>query len=376
VTSLKAFWQKIEKGLDWMPNWGISLGLFVLFAVIALIVHSVGYRILKRITKNAGLFWRSFVSRTHNFVRAALLVLSVGIAATAAPLTEAQTVGFGRAVQVAIIILVGWTALVALDIATIVYLRQFKLDTEDNLLARKHVTQIRILKRAAGVLIGIVTFAAALMTFNSVRQFGVSLLASAGAASLILGLALQPILGNLVAGIQLAINQPIRIDDAVIVEGEWGWIEEIASTYVVIRLWDWRRLIVPLKWFIENPFQNWTRQNASLIGTVLIHVDYTVPVEALRAKLNEIAAASPRWDKQVVNMQVTDMTDRTVEIRMLVSAKNAPTTWDLRCEVREKMLRFLQENYPNALPRQRAEIAGWTGKAPDQPREKLASAAQ
>jgi small-conductance mechanosensitive channel len=202
--------------------------------------------------------------------------------------------------------LIGWLSVIALHIWTTVYLRRYKLDAEDNLLARKHTTQLRILERVAAILIAVVTAAAGLMTFDDVRQYGVSLLASAGAAGLVVGLALQPLLKNLVAGIQLAITQPIRIEDSIIVNGEWGNVEEITSTYVVVRLWDWRRMVVPLTFFIENSFQNWTRDDASLIGTVMFYADYTAPVEAMRAKLQEIAKASPLWDRKVVNMQVTD----------------------------------------------------------------------
>ncbi len=189
------------------------------------------------------------------------------------------------------------------------------------------------------------------------RQYGVSLMASAGVAGIVLGLALQPVLKNLFAGIQLAITQPIRIDDALIVEGEWGKVEEITATYVVVKLWDWRRLILPLGYFIEKPFQNWTREGASLIGTVMIYLDYTVPVAEIRRKVEEIAAASPLWDRQVVNVAVTDFRETVMEIRILVSAADGGKTFDLRCEVREKLIAFIQQDYPGALPKMRAELA-------------------
>jgi small-conductance mechanosensitive channel len=194
-----------------------------------------------------------------------------------------------------------------------------------------------------------------LMTFEPVRQYGVSLLASAGAAGLILGLAMQPVLSNLVAGIQIAITQPIKIEDAVIVENEWGWVEEINSTYVVVRLWDWRRLVVPLTYFIQKPFQNWTREGSSLIGSAFLYVDHTAPIPAMRKKLAEIAAQSNLWDGKVVNLQVSDVRENVIEIRMLMSARNASQAWDLRCEVREKMVGFLQAELPSALPRYRTE---------------------
>ena len=169
---------------------------------------------------------------------------------------------------------------------------------------------------------------------------------------------MQPVLSNLVAGIQIAITQPIRIEDAIIVENEWGWVEEITSTYVVVRLWDWRRLVLPLTYFIQKPFQNWTRDGASLIGSVFLHVDHRAPVARMREKLSEIAAATPLWDGKVVNLQVSDARETTIEVRMLVSARNAPQAWDLRCVIREAMITWLQAEHPEALPRHRTEWVG------------------
>jgi small-conductance mechanosensitive channel len=264
---------------------------------------------------------------------------------------------FGNILNVAFIALLGWTAITAVQISSQVYLRRFKLDAEDNLLARKHVTQVGILKRAADILIVIMTIATAMMSFEQVRQYGVSLFASAGVAGLAIGLAARPLLANLIAGVQIAMAQPIRLDDVVFLEGEYGTIEEITTTYVVIKLWDWRRMVVPLSYFIEKPFQNWTRETSALIGSVFFYVDYTVPVEKLREKLMEIARASPLWDGRVVVLQVSDATkDHTVELRALLSARSAPAAWDLRCEVREKLIAYLQEEYPHALPRTRQEI--------------------
>jgi small-conductance mechanosensitive channel len=215
---------------------------------------------------------------------------------------------------------------------------------------------MRVLKRTVEVMIILITAGFALMSFDSVRQYGVSLFASAGVAGLAVGLAAKPLLGNLIAGVQIALTQPIRIDDAVVVEGEWGWIEEFTSTYVVIRLWDWRRLVVPLGYFLENPFQNWTRTTSSIIGSAFFHLDHRTPVAALRNKLEKIVKASKNWDGQVVSLQVTDTTERTIEVRTLMSAHNSSKAFDLRCEVREQMLEFLQTEYPQALPRFRADV--------------------
>ncbi len=370
------FFEEIDKQIGWLPDWGVSICIFALLGLLALVTHRIAFGILARAVRNSGLFQRSFVTRTRGLARAALLVLAMGIASAIAPLNAVEARPIGHFVQVGFIVLVGWTAIIALHIAMVIYTRQFKLDASDNLTARKHVTQTRILERAAATLIIIITLAASLMTFDSVRQFGVSLLASAGAAGLVLGFALQSILANLVAGVQIAITQPIKLDDVVIVEDEWGWIEEITATYVVVRIWDLRRLIVPIKYFIDHPFQNWTRQSANLLGTVLFYMDYTVPLAAVRAKLDDIVAATALWDKKVAGVQVTDTTEHSMQVRILVSAKNSSDAWDLRCLVREKMLEFLQEEYPHALPRNRAQIVPGPAIASDDVRSAAAGGSQ
>ena len=231
-----------------------------------------------------------------------------------------------------------------------------RADIEENFLARKHVTQVRVFKRVTDTLIIIIAVSTALMTFNSVKQYGVSLFASAGAAGLVVGLAARPLLSNLIAGVQIAVTQPMRIEDAVIIENEWGWIEDIASTYVVVRLWDWRRMVVPLSYFIEKPFQNWTREAASLIGSVMLYVDYSADVPRIRKWLEQAVRESKLWDGAVVNLQVVDTNATTMELRALVSARNAPQAWDLRCEIRERLIAFLQKEMHWALPRQRGDV--------------------
>jgi small-conductance mechanosensitive channel len=342
--------------LDWMPDWLVSVIVFAAAVLAALLVHWLIFRVLNRLAENRALFWRSLVQRGRRPARFAILVFALSVAAGVAPMSPTQTSVMQHVLLVAFIGLLGWLSGIALGIWATLYLRHYQLDVENNLLARKHTTQMRILQRVAMILIVVITIAAMLMTFDQVRQYGVSLLASAGAAGIVVGLALQPLLKNLVAGIQLAITQPIRIDDAVIVEGEWGNIEEITATYVVVRLWDWRRMVVPLSYFIEHIFQNWTRESSSLIGTVMFYADYTAPVTAMRAKLEEVVKASPLWDKQVVNLAVTDFKQDTMEVRMLMSAGTAGRVFDLRCAVREQMIAWLQQEYPYALPRRRAEI--------------------
>lgn len=222
--------------------------------------------------------------------------------------------------------------------------------------ARKVETQTRFLVRALNILIVIIGLGAALMTFESVQHMGASLLASAGVGGLILGFAARPVLSNLLAGMQIALTQPFRIDDVLYVQGEWCWVEEVTATYVVLRVWDLRRLVVPLQWFIENPFQNWSRNSAELLGTVFIWVDYTMPVEPLRQEFDRLLRQSNLWDGELATVQVTDSNDQAMQIRFLMSASNSSKNWDLRCAVREGLVTFVQENYPAQLPRLRARL--------------------
>jgi len=341
---------------DWAPPGLIVVIVLAAFAAAGLLAHMLISALVRRVVRKRDEFLVSLIERAGAPTRLAFLLIALAIGAPYTPLTGAETNVLRHVVLIGSIVLVGWVALVALDIAANLYQRRLKIDVADNMVARKHLTQVRILKRAAATLIIIVTVALAMMTVAAVRQYGVSLLAAGGAAGIIVGLALQPLLTNLIAGIQIAVTQPIRIDDAVIVENEWGWIEEITSTYVVVRLWDWRRLVLPLTYFIQTPFQNWTRETADLIGTVFLPVDYEADVPAMRAKLEEIAAASPLWDGKVVNLAVTEVTEQVMQVRCLVSAKNAPTCFDLRCEVREKMVAWLTAEHPAALSRQRLTL--------------------
>lgn len=233
---------------------------------------------------------------------------------------------------------------------------KFDVAQADNLRARKVHTQLNVVRRMAVVVIFVLTLAMVLMTFEKVRQVGTTMLASAGIIGIVVGMAAQKTIGTFIAGLQIAFTQPIRLDDVVIVENEWGRIEEITLTYVVVRIWDQRRLIVPITYFIDKPFQNWTRVTADLLGTVYIYVDYTFPVERLRDKLKSILEQSEQWDKKVCVLQVTNATDRTVELRALVSASDASKAWSLRCHVREEFIKYIQSDYPESLPKARVEL--------------------
>jgi small-conductance mechanosensitive channel len=270
---------------------------------------------------------------------------------------EAQQL-FQKASSLLLIFAVGFIAYQLVQAVEQALLGQYRLDVRDNLEARKIYTQVQVLKKLAMVLIVVFTGACMLMVFDTVRQLGASILASAGVLGIIVGFAAQKSIATVVAGFQIAITQPIRLDDVVIVEGEWGRIEEITLTYVVVRIWDLRRLIVPINYFIEKPFQNWTRVSADLLGSVFLHVDYTVPLRALRAELDRLLAGSKLWDGKVKVIQVTDAKATAMEVRVLVSAADASSAWDLRCELRERLIDFLRRHYPQSLPRTRVELGG------------------
>ena len=227
---------------------------------------------------------------------------------------------------------------------------QHPVNDADNLQARRIHTQSRVISRMLIAMIALIGMSAILMSFPNVREVGMSLLASAGVVGLVAGIAARPVLGNLIAGLQIALGQPIRLDDVVIVQNEWGWIEEITSTYVVVRLWDERRLVVPLQWFVENPFQNWTRKTSQIIGTVFIWVDYRMPLDPLREELAKLCKSARDWDGRVALLQVTDSTERAMQLRMLVSSVDSPRNWDLRCLVREGLVAYVQQHYPQYLP--------------------------
>jgi small-conductance mechanosensitive channel len=199
-----------------------------------------------------------------------------------------------------------------------------------------------------------------LMTFPGARQLGASLLASAGVAGLVVGLAARPLFSNLIAGMQIALAQPLRLDDVLIVQGEWGRVEEITGTYVVFRIWDERRLIIPLQWFIENPFQNWTRTSSAIIGRVFLHVDYAMPLEPLRAEARRLCESSKEWDRRLCLLQVTEAGEHTLEVRVLVTSSDASRSWDLRCFVREGLVSYVQREYPEHLPILRTRRVGET----------------
>lgn len=259
---------------------------------------------------------------------------------------------------IGLIAAIGWLAVVALLIVEAVILTKYSTDTKDNRRLRRLKTQVILGRRVAVALVITVAVACVLLTIDEVRALGAGLLASAGLLSIVAGLAVQSTLGNVFAGLQLAFTDAIRVDDVVVVEGQWGTIEEITMTYVVVHIWDDRRLILPSTYFTSTPFENWTRKQSAILGTVELDLDWETPVGELRTELKRILADTDLWDGRTGVLQVTDAIQGLIRVRILVSAPDSGTLFDLRCLVRESMVSFLQENHPKALPRQRFERLG------------------
>jgi small-conductance mechanosensitive channel len=371
VHSVQSMLSDLGDALPFAPPWAISLVILVAATAAAWLLHAAILAVLRRLFSGRRPYLQSVLARTRNPTRLGLLLLALAIALPTAPLGSDTKGAIVRLLLLGTICLLGWIALTTLHIGANLYLTRFRIDVADNLQARKHVTQVRVLVRAFNTVIVLVTLGFALMTFEAVRQYGVSLFASAGIAGVVFGLAAQPVLSNLIAGVQLAVTQPIRLEDAVTVQNEYGWIEEITATYVVIRLWDLRRLIVPLNYFIQQPFYNWTRQATPPIGSVLLYLDYAAPVDVIRRKATELVAQSNKDNAKVTSVQVTNVKPDSIEIRVLVNSDSVATTSDICADLREQLIAFLRREHPEALPRQRSEIVGVTaphnGEAPGAP---------
>jgi small-conductance mechanosensitive channel len=344
-----------------------EVGVIALAVVLALLAHELLRRILLRIAR------RTTNGLDEGLVRGLALPTRL-LFPTLAALFVSQSMTLGgynaevrHGISLVLIGAVAWTLVGALGGAERIALSKYDMSASDNRRARSRHTQLSVVTRTVQIFVVVVAIAVMLMTFPRVRELGTSLLASAGIAGLVVGLAARPLLENIIAGLQIALTEPIRLDDVVIVQGEWGRIEEITATYVVVRIWDERRLVVPLSWFLTNPFQNWTRDSAQLLGTAFLLLDYRAPIDEIRAELQRLCAASTNWDKRICKVQVTDTKDRTIEVRLLVSAADSSKQWDLRCEIREGILTFLQKNYPEALPTTRVAWEGGNRGQPNSP---------
>ncbi len=334
-------------------NWQSAVIISGLIIIVSIIVHSVVFKVLGKINKEDKLLVENISKKFKVPAFVLLVTLALNIIVYSYAPENVLTRDIKHVLQLLIIFGVAWLLIRSIKLSKGIILRNYDIGEKDNLKARRIYTEFTIIERILIFAIILIALAVALMTFGSIRKIGVSIFASAGVAGIILGFAAQKMIGTVLAGLQIAITQPARLEDVVIVEGEWGWVEEITLTYVVIRIWDKRRLIVPTTYFIEKPFQNWTRVSADILGTVFIYTDYTVPFNAIREELTRILNSDKNWDKKVNVVQVTNATEKTVEIRALMSAADSPSAWDLRVNVREKLISFLQKNYPDCLPKTR-----------------------
>ena len=331
------------------PTWIVTLITALVAALGASVAHIVGRAVLRRVTRHSLILQRT-LDHTERAAAFTLPLFALQVVWGTAPDTLLHITTVRHVTALLLIGAVTWLVVAALTGLADGVIENNPMTVEDNLHARRIATQTRVLSRSATVVILIAGIATALMTFPGARQLGASLLASAGVLGIVGGLAAKPVFANLIAGVQLALAQPIRIDDVLIVEGEWGKVEEITGTYVVLKIWDERRMIIPLQWFIENPFQNWTRTGANILGTVFLYVDHATPIAPLRAEAERLVKTFPEWDGRVFAVQVTDAKERTIEVRVLVSAGNSGKAFDLRCKMREALLAFLAREYPQALP--------------------------
>ncbi|MGC9198103.1 MAG: mechanosensitive ion channel family protein [Acidobacteriaceae bacterium] len=334
-----------------------SGGILAASIALSLLVRSVVLWILAKLTLREGsAFGESLVRHGRGPSRWIFPTLTVLLVLPGLPLPNELMTVLEHVAGIGFIAACAWLAILFIAVISDMIMGRYRIDVADNLVARRIRTQFQMLHRLATMLVVVIAVSIALMTFPSIKHIGMSILASAGLASLIVGMAMKGTLSNLIAGVQIAFAQPFRVEDAVVIEGEWGWIEEIGMMYVVVRIWDLRRLVIPLSYFLENSFQNWTRTSADLLGHCFIYTDYTVPVDALRDELRRICESTPLWNGKVCVLQVTEAVQTMLQLRALMDARNSSEAWDLRCYVREKLVDFLQKNYPGSLPRYRADV--------------------
>ena len=345
--------------LDSFPNaiklW-LVLSVTILVAIIvALALHRAGIAVLRRVLARRP-YLLGITSTTFRASQSVVALLALRLVLSGAPDNTPHISGVSQLATILLIIALTWLALRSIHAISETTIRLNPYDISDNLRARRLLTQTRVLARSANAIVALVGLSFVLLSLPGARQIGASLLASAGVAGLVAGIAARPVLGNFIAGLQIAFTQPIRIDDVLIVEDEWGRVEEITAAFVVLRIWDERRLIIPLQWFIENPFQNWTHRSASLLGTVFLWLDFSVPLDPVRQEFEQLCKSSAAWDGRVRVVQVTDTSERSMQVRFLVSAGDSGKAFDLRCFLRENLIAYIVTHYPGGLPRVRADV--------------------
>ncbi|BEP96613.1 hypothetical protein GmRootA79_49970 [Acidovorax sp. A79] len=346
----------MPEGLHLSP-WSATALAALLAVAVAAMAHRIAAVVLRRATAPVPVV-RAVVIACIPVMRVLLPLIALQLVWQAAS-DDLRYIGSVRHLN-GLLVIGGacWLLIAAIGGLANGVIAQHPADVEDNLTARRIATQAHVLSRTAMTGVVMAGVALMLMTFPGARQVGASLLASAGVVGIVAGIAARPVFSNMIAGLQIALAQPLRIDDVLIIEGEWGRVEEITGTYVVLRIWDERRLIIPLQWFIEHPFQNWTRTSSEILGTVFLFADYRLPLDPLRAELQRVLEAAPEWDRRVGILQLTDVTERTLQMRVLVSARSSGLAFDLRCRVREALVTFIQREHPDCLPQVRLHGQG------------------
>ncbi|BAV08024.1 Mechanosensitive ion channel [Filimonas lacunae] len=350
-------WDQFEQSLDHLPDFLWNIILVGIGVLVGFIIKFLLTFLLRFYTKNTSYsIVASILRRLGKPVNYFLPLLAINALIPFMKLKARPEAQISRIAEILLTIAFAAILIGIIKVLEDYVYHRFDLAKPDNLRERKVRTQLQFVRKFAISLIIILTLCAILLSFESLRKLGTGLLTGVGVGGIIIGFAAQKSLGNLLAGFQIAFTQPIRIDDVLVVEGEWGKVEEITLTYVVLNIWDSRRLILPINYFIEKPFQNWTRTGSDLLGTAFFYLDHTAPIPEIRAELVRLLHASALWDKRVSVLQVTDIKERVIEVRALMSAQSSGIAFDLRCYIRENLMLFIQKNYPDCLPRTRAEI--------------------
>ncbi len=351
--------EKITSYFYQLDNIATSLLIFGVASILGFLFKFILFKLLDFYNRHSNpLLVKSLTDHLNNPLSYFIPLLFLSISLSVVPLTDSQVTTLRRITEILDIIVFAWMLIKITYVAQDLVRHTYILDKSDNIRERKLITQLQFLKKLSIIAIVFLAVSIILLSFEPVRKLGTGLLTSAGIAGIIVGFAAQKSLANLLAGMQLAFTQPIRIDDVLVVEGEFGHVEEITLTYVVLKLWDNRRLILPLNYFIEKPFQNWTRTGSDLVATIYLYTDYTVPVEKIREEFGNILKGTPLWDGKSAGLQVTDSTEQALQLRAIMSAATSGTAWDLRCLVREKLVTFIQKNYPGSLPKVRTAFSG------------------
>lgn len=354
----------IQLSQNW-PVWLWNMALILFSFLIGILIKMLFIPLLRRqaIEQSSYSLFRSFIRR---FNRILSIFIPLLVFNSLLPFAHFNARTLQVVTKINEILLVSFFALALIQAIKVFedYLyHRFDVNKENNLRERKVRTQIVFIRKVVVTIIIVVALAIVLLSFESMQKIGAGLLTGVGVGGIIIGFAAQKSLGNLLAGFQIAFTQPIRMDDVLVVEGEWGKVEEINLTYVVVNIWDKRRLVLPITYFIEKPFQNWTRTTAEILGTVFIYTDFTIPVQQLREKLTALLAGHPLWDGQVNVLQVTDIREQTMEIRCLMSCRNSGQAFDLRCYIREQMIDYIKSNFPDALSKTRVDYTAKEIKA-------------